>query len=46
MGDMGCCLPARYQQEVATSCLLPLSLPEWGILLLYTLGEKERQRWR
>lgn len=43
MGDMGCCLPAclpaRYQEEVAT-CYYSLSLPEWGILVLYTLGER------
>lgn len=44
MGDMGCCLPARYQEEVATSCLLPLSLCPSGVYWYYTLWERKRDR--
>uniref|UniRef100_A0A8D8D9C0 (northern house mosquito) hypothetical protein n=1 Tax=Culex pipiens TaxID=7175 RepID=A0A8D8D9C0_CULPI len=40
---MGC--RCRYQEEVTTLplCFYYYSLPEWGILVLYTLGETETE---
>lgn len=38
MGDMGRCC---YQEEVASQLCFYYALPEWGILVLYTLGETE-----
>lgn len=42
---MGCLC---YQEEVATLplCFYYYSLPEWGILVLYTLGETETEAGR
>lgn len=43
---MGC--RCRYQEEVTTLplCFYYYSLPEWGILVLYTLGETETEAGR